>query len=62
MRVARNFALLMLLLVAPFAANLAAAADVGATDTCGACTCAPERCCSMDGWGACKCYNCPPAV
>ena len=62
MRTVRNLAILVLLLVAPVAANWAAAAEVGTMATCGACTCDAGQCCSKSWAGGCECYTCgPPA-
>lgn len=58
MRVARNIALLVVLLVAPIMANWAVAAEVGTMATCGQCTCDPGQCCSKSWGGGCSCHGC----
>jgi hypothetical protein len=62
MRIVRNLAVLLLLLAAPIAANRAFALDVGASATCGACSCDSGQCCSKSWAGGCECNTCPPAV
>lgn len=61
MRIMRNFALMLMLGLAPFAANWATAAEVGTTATCGDCTCDPGQCCSKSWTGGCECTTCPQA-
>ena len=58
MRIARNLALLVLLLVAPVAANLAVAAQIGTMSTCGDCTCDAGQCCTKSWAGGCSCHTC----
>lgn len=60
MRIARNLAVLLLLLMAPLAANQALAMGVGPTATCGDCTCDGGQCCSKSWAGGCSCHVCSP--
>jgi len=62
MRTLRNFALLLILLLAPFAAHTAKAFEVGASATCGDCTCNADQCCDKSWAGGCSCHVCAPAV
>lgn len=60
MRLARNVAVLVLLLAAPIVANRAYSVDFGTTATCGACSCDSGQCCSKSWAGGCECTTCPP--
>lgn len=63
MRLARNFALLLMLLVAPFAANFAMAAEAAIVGpTCGDCTCSEGQCCDKSWAGGCSCYTCEDEI
>jgi hypothetical protein len=56
MRIARKLAVLCLLLLAPFAATVAAQDNQGSV--CGDCSCSAGQCCTKGAWGSCSCHKC----
>lgn len=60
MRIARNLALLAVLLLVPFAANAAAATAVA--PSCGDCTCDTGQCCDKSWTGGCSCHTCKTEI
>lgn len=57
MRLARKLAILVMLLLAPFAATVAAQ-DNQTGPTCGDCTCSAGQCCTKGTFGGCSCHTC----